>query len=64
MNENIKAYDSSTYHGEIEIENITSHAIEARSKGLVPVFDYHTSMLQKPRSGIIFYYYAKIIHVK
>ncbi|XP_074555564.1 autophagy-related protein 18f-like isoform X1 [Curcuma longa] len=49
MNENIKAYDSSTYHGEIDIENITSRTIEARSKGLVPVFDYHTSRLQKPR---------------
>ena len=43
--------------GEVEIERIPTHTIEARSKHLVPVFDYlQTSKYQKTR-------YAEVAHI-
>lgn len=51
MDENVKSYDSGSYYGEVDIENITSHTIEARSKDLVPVFNNsRTPMSQQLRS--------------
>lgn len=39
-----------TLGGEVEIERVPTRTIEARSKGLVPVFDYlQTTKYQKTR---------------
>lgn len=39
--------------GEVEIERIPTRTIEARSKDLVPVFDYvQTTKYQKTRYGV------------
>lgn len=43
--EGVKMDDETASGGEIEIERIPTRMIEARSKDLVPVFDY----LQTPR---------------
>ncbi|XP_074588946.1 autophagy-related protein 18f-like [Curcuma longa] len=53
MDENVKSYDSGSYYGEVDIENITSHTIEARSKDLVPVFNNsRTPMSQQLRINV------------
>ncbi|XP_010931238.1 autophagy-related protein 18f [Elaeis guineensis] len=50
--ENIKADNSNTSSGEIEIERIPTRTIEARSKDLIPVFDYiRTPRFQQSRNG-------------
>ncbi|XP_030519300.1 autophagy-related protein 18f [Rhodamnia argentea] len=38
--EDVKSDEENASEGEIEVEKISSHIIEARSKDLVPVFDY------------------------
>lgn len=38
--EDVSSYEENASEGEIEIEKISTHVIEARSKDLVPVFDY------------------------
>jgi len=45
MTEGIKVDDADALQGEIEIERIPTRMIEARSKDLVPLFDY----LQTPK---------------
>lgn len=40
MDENVKADNGNTSSGEIEIESIPTRTVEARSKDLIPVFDY------------------------
>ena len=45
MTEGIDVNDADAMQGEIEIERIPARMIEARSKDLVPLFDY----LQTPK---------------
>lgn len=40
-----------TSKGEIEIERIPTRMIEARSKDLVPIFDFHTRNFPQTRFG-------------
>ncbi|KAJ4981654.1 hypothetical protein NE237_032491 [Protea cynaroides] len=50
MMDGIKILGENASRGEIDIEKIPTHMIEARSKHLVPVFDYHkTSKIQQLR---------------
>lgn len=50
MDERIIKDDDSDTGGEIEIERVPTRTVEARSKELIPVFDYLQSpMFQQPR---------------
>lgn len=65
MDENVKSYDSGSYYGEVDIENIASRTIEARSKDLVPVFDNsRTPMSQQLRSDPVLIAFQKILSIQ
>lgn len=47
-----KVDEANSLGGEIEIERIPTCTVEARSKGLIPVFDYlQTPKFQQARCG-------------
>lgn len=52
MAEGIKMEEETAVQGEVEVERIPTRTIEARSKDLVPVFDY----LRHSRFGEIFFF--------
>ncbi|KAE8733275.1 autophagy-related protein 18f-like isoform X3 [Hibiscus syriacus] len=53
--DSIKMAEENAFGGEIEIENFPTHMIEARSKNLVPVFDYvQTPKFQQARIRTVY----------
>ncbi|MQL89949.1 hypothetical protein Taro_022533 [Colocasia esculenta] len=53
LGDNIKMGTGVLSHGEMEVERIPTCTIEARSKGLIPVFDHlQLPMLQQSRSAL------------
>lgn len=59
MAEGIKMEEETAVQGEVEVERIPTRTIEARSKDLVPVFDF----LRHSRFGENFFL-IKILHVR